>query len=264
MTQNTLNDSQTVHDKLLAELKKADLRNQKGRDAIHSLIIKSHAVTLISDHVKANNGNREQYVSGLLALVNHYDCGASVSTRTLATQAAGEGLSATFLETKLIPLLLELGVIIRLSEKSYKWQIAEKIGTKPSFLEYFKPVLDIESTQALRKQQATAANEARLLELARKQALIAQSRKQATMQALNAAQEAERLAASLPATPKTPFDWAKANAMPLVIMVLLGAVVIGGILQPTGTPANSPQLAPLALQPSPTLSIQSATFGSAE
>jgi hypothetical protein len=126
----------------------------------------------------------------------------------------------------------------------------------------------VESTQALRKQQANAANEARLLELARKQALIAQSRKQATMQALNAAQEAERLAASLPVAPKTPFDWAKANAMPLVIMVLLGAVVIGGILQPTGTPANSPQLAPLALQPtlqpSPTLAIQSANFGSAE
>lgn len=264
MMQNILNDRQSVQDKLLAALKQSDLRNQKGREAIHSLIIKSHAVRLISDHVKAHNGNREQYVSGLLALVNHYDCGASVSTRTLATQAAGEGLSATFLETKLIPLLIELGVIIRLSEKSYKWQIAEKIGTKPSLLEYLKPVLDVESTQALRKQQANAANEARLLELARKQALIAQQRKQATMQALNAAQEAERLAASLPATPKTRVEWAKANLMPLVIMALLGAVVVGGVMQPTGTPANSPSLAPLALQPSPALAVQSAAFGGTE
>lgn len=264
MNTSTLNTLDQTQQKLLAALDKADLRNQKGREAIHSLIIKSHAVTLISDHVKANNGNREQYVSGLLALIEQYDCGASVSTRALATQASSGGLSVNMLETKLIPLLVELGVIIRMSEKSYKWQIAEKIGTKPSLFEYFKPVLDIESTQALRKQQANAANEARLLELARKQALIAQSRKQATMQALNAAQEAERLAASLPVAPKTRMDWAKANAMPLTIMVLLGAVVIGGILQPTGTPANSPQLAPLALQPSPTLSIQSATFGGTE
>lgn len=260
MTQHTLNDSPSVQDKLLAELKKADLRTQKGREAIHNLIIKAHAVKLISDHVKANNGNREQYVSGLLALINHYDCGASVSTRSLATQAAGEGLSATFLETKLIPLLIELGVIIRLSEKSYQWQIAEKIGTKPTILEYLKPVLDIESTQALRKQQAIAANEVRLLELAKKQALIAQRRKQTTMQALNAAQEAERLAASLPVMPKTSLDWAKSNAMPLVIMVLFGAVVIGGMLQSTGTPANSPQLAQ-QVAPTPAMTIQQANIG---
>jgi hypothetical protein len=261
MTQNTLNDSQTIHDKLVAELNKSDLRNQKGREAIHSLIIKAHAVKLISDTVKAHNGDREQYVSGLLALVNHYDCGASVSTRTLATQAAGEGLSATFLETKLIPLLVELGVIVRISEKSYRWQIAEKIGTKPTLLAYLKPVLDIESTQALRKQQAIAANEVRLLELARKQSLLAQKRKQTTMQALNAAQEAERLAASLPTTPKTSLDWAKSNAMPLAILVLFLAVVIGGVLQPTGTPANSPQLAqPIA----PTLSVQAANVGGTE
>lgn len=258
MTLNTLSESQTVQEKLLAELKKADLRNQKGRESIHSLITQPHSVRILSDTVKAHNGNREQYVSGLLALVNHYDCGASVSTRALATQAACEGLSATFLETKLIPLLVELGVIVRISEKSYRWQIAEKIGTKPTLLAYLKPVLDIESTQALRKQQAVAANEVRLLELARKQALLAQKRKQTTMQALNAAQEAERLAASLPTTPKTSLDWAKSNAMPLVIMALLGAVVIGGILQPTGTPANSPQLANQTL---PTLTVQQANIG---
>lgn len=244
--------------KLLAALDKADLRNQKGREAIHALLIKDYAVKCLSDHVKANNGNREQYVKGLLALVTHYDCGASVSIRILATQAAGEGLSATFLETKLIPLLIELGVIIRLSEKSYQWQIAEKIGTKPTILEYFKPVLDIESTQALRKQQAIAANEVRLLDLAKKQALIAQKRKQTTMQALNAAQEAERLAASLPVAAKTPFDWAKSNAMPLTILILFGAVIIGGMLQSTGTPANSPQL---AQQVAPALSIQQANMG---
>ena len=260
MTQNTLNDSQTVQLKLLAELKKSDLRNLNGRDAIHSLIIKPHAVKLISDHVKAHNGDREQYVSGLLALINHYDCGAPIALREVCTLAATPDFSANLLQTKLIPLMVELGIVLRLGERSYQWQIAEKIGTKPSLLEYLKPVLDVESTQALRKQQANASNEARLLELARKQALIAQQRKQATMQALNAAQEAERLAASLPVTPKTRVDWAKANLMPLVIMALLGAVVLGGVIQPTGTPANSPSL---AQQPTPALAIQHATLGSA-
>ena len=250
-------DTQTIHLKLLAALEQDDLRNKKGREAIHSLIIKSHSVRLISDTVKANNGSREQYVNGLLALVNHYDGGASVSIRTLATQAACEGLSATFLETKLIPLLVELGVIIRLSEKSYQWQIAEKIGTKPSLLAYFKPVLDVESTQALRKQQALANQEAHLLELARKQALIAQKRKQATMQALNAAQEAERLAASLPATEKSPMEWVKGHSMALVILCLLGVAVVGGIVQPTGTPANSPQMTSIT----PNADIQHATLG---
>ena len=258
MTQNTLSESHAVQEKLLAELKKADLRNQKGRESIHSLITQPHSVRILSDTVKAHNGNREQYVSGLLALVNHYDCSASVSTRALATQAACEGLSATFLETKLIPLLVELGVIVRISEKSYRWQIAEKIGTKPTLLAYLKPVLDIESTQALRKQQAIAANEVRLLELARKQSLLAQKRKQTTIQALSAAQEAERLAASLPTPPKTSLDWAKSNAMPLTILVLFLAIVIGGVLQPTGTPANSPQLTNQTL---PTLTVQQASIG---
>jgi hypothetical protein len=175
--------------------------------------------------------------------------------------AATPDFSANLLQTKLIPLLVELGIILRLGERSYQWQIAEKIGTKPTLLAYLKPVLDVESTQALRKQQAIAANEVRLLELARKQSLLAQKRKQITMQALNAAQEAERLAASLPTTPKTSLDWAKSNAMPLTILVLFLAVVIGGVLQPTGTPANSPQLAqPIA----PTLSVQAANVGGTE
>ena len=263
MTQNNLNDSPNVQAKLLAELKKADLRTLKGREAIHNLIIKPHAVKLISDHVKANNGDREQYVNGLLVLVNQYDCGATIMIRALCESLETTELKSHFLEKKLIPLLIELGIILKPSERIYQWQIAEKIGTKPSLLEYLKPVLDVESTQALRKQQANASNEARMLELARKQALIAQQRKQATMQALNAAQEAERLAASLPATPKTRVDWAKANLMPLVIMALLGAVVLGGVIQPTGTPANSPSLAPIALQPTPALAIQHATLGSA-
>jgi hypothetical protein len=261
MTPNTLKDSQTVQEKLLAELKKADLRNQKGRESIHALLIKPHAVKLLSDHVKAHNGDREQYVSGLLALVNHYDCGAPIALREVCTLAATPDFSANLLQTKLIPLLVELGIILRLGERSYQWQIAEKIGTKPTLLAYLKPVLDVESTQALRKQQAIAANEVRLLELARKQSLLAQKRKQITMQALNAAQEAERLAASLPTTPKTSLDWAKSNAMPLTILVLFLAVVIGGVLQPTGTPANSPQLAqPIA----PTLSVQAANVGGTE
>jgi hypothetical protein len=261
MTPNTLNDSQTVQEKLLAELKKADLRNVKGRESIHSLIIKPHAVKLISDTVKAHNGDREQYVSGLLALVTHYDCGAPIALRDVCTQAATPDFSANLLQTKLIPLLVELGIILRLGERSYQWQIAEKIGTKPTLLAYLKPVLDVESTQALRKQQAIAANEVRLLDLAKKQALIAQKRKQTTMQALNAAQEAERLAASLPVTPKTSMDWVKSNAMPLTILVLFSAVVIGGLIQPQGTPANSPQL---AQQVAPVLSVQTANVGGNE
>ncbi|WP_020560536.1 hypothetical protein [Thiofilum flexile] len=260
MTQNTQNSSQTVQEKLLAELKKSDFRNQKGREAIHCLIIRPSAVHLISDHVKASNGEREQYVSGLLALINHYDCGAPVALREVCTLAATPDFSANLLQTKLIPLLVELGIILKLSERSYQWQIAEKIGHKASLWEYFKPLLDVEHTQALRKQQANAANEARLLELARKQALLAQSRKQAAMQALNAAQEAERLAASLPTSPKTRLSGVKANLMPLLIMLLLGVVAVGGILQPVGTPANSSR--PLALQPSPTPSLQSIELGS--
>lgn len=261
MTQDIQATSQDIQLKLLAALHKADLRNQKGREAIHALLIKDYAVKRLSDHVKANNGDREQYVSGLLALINHYDCGAPIALREVCTLTATPDFSANLLQTKLIPLMVDLGIILRLGERSYQWQIAEKIGTKPTLLEYFKPVLDIESTQALRKQQAIAANEVRLLDLAKKQALIAQKRKQATMQALNAAQEAERLAASLPVTPKTSLDWAKSNAMPLVIMVLFGAVVIGGFMQSTGTPANSPQL---AQQATPTLSVQQANMGGTE
>ena len=90
MNEHLATDTQTIHLKLLAALEQDDLRNKKGREAIHSLIIKSHSVRLISDTVKANNGSREQYVNGLLALVNHYDGGASVSIRTLATHAACE------------------------------------------------------------------------------------------------------------------------------------------------------------------------------
>ena len=228
--------------KILEALEQADIRNEKGRDAITKLIMQPESIRLMADAIKATNGERKQYTTGIMALIKHYDCGAAVSLREVSVIAATDTLTANFLQTRVIPILVDLGIILKLGEKSYRWQVAEKIGCKAGILDLCKSWLELTpEKQALRQQQASAADEERLLRLSQKQAAIAQRRKQAVMQAANNAAEAERIAATLPGDNTEPgiSGWVKTNPILTASMALVVFVVVGGNLSGSNIPGNA-------------------------
>lgn len=238
----------SMHEKIRIGLEQTDLRNKKGIEAAHKLFISESGLRRIADAVQANNGNRDQYINGLLQLTQQYDSGAACSLRTICQAAANEGISTNLLETKIAPILIELGVILRHSEKSSQWQHADKIGKhEHEWFKAAKSLLEVSDERLeLRRQQLKAADEARLLDIAKKQAALAQQRKQLAMNAANAAAEAERITATLPED-KSTGAWVKGNLMPLVILGLFSAVIVSGLTQGTGTPGNSPSTPSTAL-----------------
>lgn len=233
-----------MQEKLLSALEKNDIRNEKGRKAAANLIMKPESIHIIADAIKASSGDRKQFTAGLLALVKLYDSGASVAIRALCTQAATDGLTVNMLETRIIPLLVELGIILKLGEKSYQWQAFDKIGTKAGLLDNFKAMLEVTPEKlALRAAQDRATDEARLLTITKKQAAIANNRKATALQAVNASQEAERIAATLPKGNPGAAGWITQNPGIAISLALVLVVVVGGKMTNDNTGSNTVQLA---------------------
>ncbi len=233
--------NEDIRHKMLLKLEKSDLRNKKGRENAHKLICSDNAVRLIHDAAKASAGDRDQYVDGLLALIEQYDSGATCTIRPICSAASREGLSANMLEKHIVPLMINLGIILRLSERACQWEIAERIGKKENpILRKARILFDVSDERLLlRKQQEKAADEARLLIIVKKQTALAQKRKQLALTAANAATEAARIAETLPEDQSTG-TFVKNNLLPLVVVGLFAVVMVGGVLSGENTPGNSP------------------------
>ncbi len=233
---------ETMQLDLVEALENDELINGKGMVSIAKLIKSDTSRAAIRHAIKSSGGDNQQYAEGLKVLIAQYNTSASISTRSLCDGASTSKVSRRFLEERIVPLLVELGIIIKAGEKSYHWQAWDKIGSKPGMLEaYIKPLFDTSETkQALRKQQAQAADEARMLQLARKQSAIAHQRKAALLNAANAQSEAQRIESTLPPEQESMGQWAKSKAMPLVIIALLGVVGVGGMLSGENYPGNTP------------------------
>ncbi len=230
-----------VRKKLINKLEQANLRNKKGKENAHKLICSDNAIRLIHDAAQASGGERDQYVDGLLALIEQYDCSAACSARAICGAAAREGLTANMLEKQLWPLMIKLGIVLKLSEKSSRWETAEKIGKYENpILRKARILLDVSDERLeLRRQQSKAADEARLVVIAKKQVALAQRRKQLAMTAANAATEAARITETLPED-QSMSAWIKGNLLPLVVVSLFAVVIVGGLLSGDNNPGNSP------------------------
>ena len=241
MNNETLNQM-TVN--LLESLDKDELLNQKGISAIVSLIKRDDSRAAIRHAIKSTNGDKLQYAEGIKALVALYDNSAAISVRGLCEQAATDKAPRRFLEEKIIPLLVDLGVIIRAGERSNHWQAFDRIGTKAGLLDNFKAMLEVTPEKlALRAAQDRATDEARLLTITKKQAAIANNRKATALQAVNASQEAERIAATLPKGNQGAAGWITQNPGIAISLALALVVVVGGRMTGDNTNTNTVQLA---------------------
>lgn len=242
MNTEILNEMQS---ELLEVLSKDELLNKKGLSAIARLIKSDESRSVIRHAIKSSGGDKVQYVEGLKVLLSEYNTSAGIATRKLCDSVSTDKLSRTFLEERIIPLLVELSIIVKTGEKSYHWQAYDKIGRKPGLLDTvlssFAPTPE---KLAAKAESERAYAEKCKLDTARKTEAFAQRRKESAARAMNYTKEADTLAASLPAQPATIGDKIKANPAAALLAGLLAVGVIASVLTAEPQPQlNAPLLA---------------------
>ena len=237
MNKETL-DKMTVN--LLDALDRDEILNQKGTSAIVKLIKGDTARATIRHAIKSTGSDKAQFVEGLKGIISQYNSSAAISVRdTCRLAAATTNAPQRMIEEKILPLLIELGVICKTGEKSYHWQAWDKIGATPGLLDALKSSFEVTPAKAaLRAAQDAAHDEALKLRVTQKQAAIANKRKATALQAVNASQEAERIAASLPTNEGGAAGWAKQNPTLIIVALLAGIVAIGGQMSGESTQGN--------------------------
>lgn len=236
---------------LLEALDKDEILNQKGVVAIVKLIKGDTARATIRHAIKSTGSDKAQFVEGLKGIISQYNSSAAISVRDIGRQAAtATNAPQRMIEEKIIPLLVELGVICKTGEKSYHWQSAELIGNKPGLLDALKAsVANTPEKLAVKAAAERAYAEKCKLAADTKRETYALRRKEAAIRTQAAIQQADELAANNPA-PASWFDSVKANPVPAAFVLLL---VIG-----VGASMTTPDQA----QPSPLLSAMPSPNGS--
>ena len=232
---------------LLEAIDNDEILNQKGTSAIVKLIKGDAARATIRHAIVSTGSDKVRFVEGLKAVLAHYNSGASISVRPLCDDAAIDGSSGKTLERNIIPLLVELGVIIKAGERSYHWQAAHLIGHKPSLLDtVLSSFAATPEKLAVKAASERAYAEKCKLAADTKRETYALRRKEAAIRTQAAIQQADELAAANP-TPASWLDSVKANPLPVAFVLLM----VVGIAASMTTP-NQAQPSPLlAAMPSP-------------
>lgn len=242
MNTETLNDMQS---ELLEALSKDEMLNKKGLSAIAKLIKTDDARATIRHAIKSSNSDKAQFVEGMKRILCQYNTSAAISMRSLCDEAATSDMSGKSIERNIIPLLIELGIIIRTGERSSYWQAYDKIGHKPGLLDtVLSSFAATPEKLAAKAESERAYAEKCKLDTARKAEAFAQRRKESAARAMNYTKEADTLAASLPAQPATLGDKVKANPAAALLAGLLAVGVIASVLTAEQQPhLNAPLLA---------------------
>ena len=222
-----LDDTEVLLQKMQKKLTESSYRDNKGRAAIAKLLTTDVAIRLIES--TADKLGIEPIIVGrglALAMVR-YRTGATIKGVELGAQITPAGMPSKFGYEQIIPLLVELGIIVKTGERASYWQAYDKIGHKPGLLDTVIASLAPTPEKLAAKAESERAYAEKLkLETAKKAEAFAQRRKESAARAMNYTKEADKLAASLPGQPETIGDKVKANPAAAALIALL-AVGIG-------------------------------------
>lgn len=230
---------------LSKKLQESSYRDAQGRAAIAKLITADATVRLIEASADKLGVEPLTVGRGLALAMNLYRTGSPIKAVELGAAITPEGLPSKFGYEHIIPLLVELGIIVKTGERSSYWQAYDKVGQKPGLLAAVLSCFAASpERQAAEAEAERAYAEKRKLETARKTEAFAQRRKEALMRTVNANQEADKLTASLPGQPETISDKVKANPAAAVLIALLAVGVGAAVMtsepqQQALTPLNA-------------------------
>ena len=236
-----------------AKLDEHGTRNKKGKAAILKLLTEELSVReaeKLADKLEVD----PLLIGRCLALAMfNYKSGRPTTLKELISKLAVEGLSVRNISEGVVPLLVDLGVLVKEGERGLSWQTYDKIGAKPTFFTaHVKPLFaSSEAKKALLKENDKALEEAAKLKVIEKQNAIAQRAKLVALQAANAHAEAAKTLETVPTVTQGFGAFIKQYGMPLIIIGLFGVIFVYS-LNDKGTPANTPQTVEMAAYPQPT------------
>lgn len=248
-----IQDTEEFLENLSSKLDEFGTRDKKGKAVIAALLTQDATVMAIEN--LADKLEVEPLIVGkCLALgMYHYRSNRPIRLKEFMKMLAVEGISERNINDHILPLLIELGVIIKEGERVIYWQQWDKIGAKPTFFNaHVKPLFaSSEAKKALLKENDKALEEAAKLKVIEKQNAIAQRAKLVALQAANAHAEAAKTLETVPTVTQGFGAFIKQYGMPLTIIGLFGVIVVYS-LKDQGTPANTPQTVEMAAYPQPT------------
>ncbi len=250
---NKPDDTELLLNNMQKKLTESSYRDKKGRAAIAKLLTSDTAIRLMESTADKLGIEPITVGRGLALAMCQYRTGSQINVTELGNAINPDGVGVRFGRETIIPLAIELGFIIKTGERSTAWQSYDKIGHKPGLLDTVLSSFAATPEKLAAKAESERAYAEKLkLETAKKAEAFAQRRKEALMRTVNAAQEADKLTASLPAQPATIGDKVKANP---AAAVLIGFLVVG-VAAAVLTTEQPPQIhAPLvaSVNGSPTL-----------
>ena len=222
---NKPDDTELLLNNMQKKLTESSYRDKKGRAAIAKLLTSDAAIRLMESTADKLGIEPLTVGRGLALAMCQYRTSAAIRGVELGAQITPEGMPSKFGYEHIIPLCIELGFIVKTGERSTAWAAFDKIGHKPGLLDTVLSRLAPTPEKLAAKAESERAYAEKLkLETAKKAEAFAQRRKEALMRTVNAAQEADKLTASLPGQPETIGDKVKANP---AAAVLIGLLVVG-------------------------------------
>lgn len=217
------------------------LADEKGRKSAIALIKSDQGRSIVVNAVTTNGLDKSKVVMGLTAVMRQYHSGHIVRIRALCEEIATEETPRKFLESSIIPMLVEIGIIIRPGERSAYWQPHNLMGKTPSLIDLCKRLFELTPAQRELKQLADQL-------YAEQQKLNALSKREMTMQQQKAAYmrittQSQQLAEMAVQNPTQATLWDKARANPgatLMLATLAAGVLMAALGSAPSTVSDAP------------------------
>lgn len=216
--------------------------NEKGKKAAISVIKSDGGRRTIVTAITTNGLDKTKAISGITAVMRQYQSGEVIRMRQMCEDAAASTngyLSRDFIERSVVPMLVDLGIIIRSGERSAYWQAHHLIGKKTNLIDQCKRLFELTPAQRELKQLADQLYaEQQKLNALNKREITMQQQKQAYMRIATQSQQLAELAAQNPIHPTL---WDKAKANPGATMIL-GTLIAGVMMTAINTspPIDTP------------------------
>ena len=198
--------------------------DEKGRKAAMELIKSDAGRKAVTTAISTQGLDKAKVVQGIIAVMGQYHSGQIIRVRDMCEAAKTDAVPRRFLEESILPMLVNVGIIIKDGSRSTYWQPAHLIGKTPTILGRAKAVLELTPEQKACRDAANLAHaEQQKLKALLKMEDGMKQRKAAYARIAAHQQQLAEMSAANPVKPSL-LDKAKANPG---ATLLIGAIAAG-------------------------------------
>lgn len=235
-------DTSSLLNNISKKLEESAARDKKGKAAIALLLARPasiHAIEALADRLQVQPITIAQ---ACVLAHQQYHSGQPIASKVLADSLVTEGVSARQCYDYIVPLLIDLGVLIKQSERSITWQEWDQVGASTTWLDTLRATVTATPEQQAVKAAANKAH-AEYLKLKAEQKSESYARQRLE---LSRRQQllATELAQNTPLKTESWLDTLKQHPAPVALIVLLTIGLISTALNSRDYQAHQVQPIP--------------------